>query len=433
MTESPERPPPRSAPGPEQPGFFTRHRNAALTVLGALVVVGFVYFVVPQIAGLGPTLRRLRTGDGWWLAVGVALEAVSIAGEAGLFRGVFSRPGNGIGWRISFEITLAGGAATKILATAGAGGIALTVWALRAAGLADEVATGMVCYEIVNYGVYMAALVVGGFGLWFGVFAGHAPVGVTLIPALFGLAVIVIVVAMLFADAPTERFLLRRADASHGRVQRWWRRAAMLPRSLQAGLRAALGMVGGRDLSLLWAPVAWGFDIGALWAAFHAFGQPPPAAVLVMGYYVGTLANTLPLPGGIGGVEGRDDRRVPGLWRQRELRSPRRSRVSHDLLLAAHAPGRDRLPSASAQIARLDRRQSRRHRTRQAAGTVRDPPADNVDSDRLPLDEAPNACRRFDERRHGYVKIVLDPAARPPSRNPPMSRDPSVPPRPSGS
>jgi uncharacterized protein (TIRG00374 family) len=63
-------------------------------------------------------------------------------------------------------------------------------------------------------------------------------------------------------------------------------------------------MVGRRDLSLLWAPAAWGFDIGALWAAFHAFGQPPPAAVLVMGYYVGTLANTLPLPGGIGAVEG---------------------------------------------------------------------------------------------------------------------------------
>ena len=28
------------------------------------------------------------------------------------------------------------------------------------------------------------------------------------------------------------------------------------------------------------------------------------SAVLIMGYYVGTLANTLPLPGGIGGVEG---------------------------------------------------------------------------------------------------------------------------------
>jgi uncharacterized protein (TIRG00374 family) len=56
------------------------------------------------------------------------------------------------------------------------------------------------------------------------------------------------------------------------------------------------------------APLAavayWAFDLGALWASFHAFGAPPPGAVLVVGYFVGTLANTLPLPGGLGGVEG---------------------------------------------------------------------------------------------------------------------------------
>jgi uncharacterized protein (TIRG00374 family) len=305
VTERPERRPAPAAPQAAQPGFFARHRRAELTRVGALVVAGFVYFVIPQIAGLGPTLRRLRTGDAGWLALGVALEAMSIAGEVGLFRGVFSRPGNRIGWRISYEITLAGGAATKILATAGAGGIALTIWALRAAGLpAGEVATGMVCYEILTYGVYMAALAICGFGLWFGIFPGPAPLGMTLIPALFGLAVITIVLSMLFIDVPTERYLLRRADASHGRARRRWKRAAALPHSLQAGLRGVLAMVRRRDPAVLWPLVAWGFDICTLWAAFQAFGQSPPAAVLVMGYYVGTLANTLPLPGGIGGVEG---------------------------------------------------------------------------------------------------------------------------------
>ena len=305
MTERPEpgsAPPPRD---PERPGFFSRHRRAEVTLLGALVAVGFVYFVVPQIAGLGPTLRRLRTGDGWWLALGVALEAVSIAGEIGLLRGVFSQRGSKLGWRISYEITLAGGAATKILATAGAGGIALTVWALRAAGLpAADVARGMVCYEILTYAVYMGALVIFGLGLWFGIFAGTAPLGITLIPALFGLAVITIVVSMLFIDVPTERYLLRRAEASHGRARRWWQRAAALPHSLQEGLHAALAMVCRRDPAVLWPLVAWGFDIGTLWTSFQAFGHAPPVAVLVMGYYVGTLANTLPLPGGIGGVEG---------------------------------------------------------------------------------------------------------------------------------
>lgn len=290
---------------PTQPGFLRRHRRAALAVLGAVLLAGFVYYVVPQIAGLGSTLARLRGGDSWWLALGVLLEVISYLGEITLLRGVFSRPGRRMGWHTSCQITLAGGAATKILATAGAGGIALTVWALRAYGMpAAEVAGGMVCYEILTYGVYMSALAIGGFGLWFGVFSGPAPLGLTLVPALFGSAVITIVVSMLFFDEPAERFLLRRAGGAHGRLERWLRRAAALPRSLQSGLRAAIAMLRRRDPSALGAIVGWGFDIGTLWASFQAFGHAPPVAVLVMGYYVGTLANTLPLPGGIGGVEG---------------------------------------------------------------------------------------------------------------------------------
>lgn len=289
----------------ENPGFLQRHRRAAITTVGGAIVVGFIYYVVPQIAGLGPTLRRLRAGNTWWLALGVFLEAVSIAGQVVLFRGVFSQSQTRIGWRASYQITMAGGVATKVLATAGAGGVALTVWALRASGLASaEVATGMVCFEILTYAVYMAALAIAGFGLWLGVFAGSAPVGVTLVPAMFGAAVILAVLSMLFAEPPVERFLLARAERSKGRAQRWWRRAASLPRSLNEGLRASLRMVRRRDRSLTGAIAGWGFDIGALWAAFHAFGHSPPGAVLVMGYYVGTLANTLPLPGGIGGVEG---------------------------------------------------------------------------------------------------------------------------------
>jgi hypothetical protein len=33
------------------------------------------------LAGLGPTLRLLRRGDVWWLALGVALEALSYVGS----------------------------------------------------------------------------------------------------------------------------------------------------------------------------------------------------------------------------------------------------------------------------------------------------------------------------------------------------------------
>jgi hypothetical protein len=40
----------------------------------------------------------------------------------------------------------------------------------------------MGCFGILTYGVYLAAVAVAGFGLWFGLFAG-SPVGLTLVRA----------------------------------------------------------------------------------------------------------------------------------------------------------------------------------------------------------------------------------------------------------
>jgi uncharacterized protein (TIRG00374 family) len=48
----------------------------------------------------------------------------------------------------------------------------------------------------------------------------------------------------------------------------------------------------------------WIFNVAILWACFHAFGEAPPTAVIIQGYFVGMLGNLLPLPGGIGGVDG---------------------------------------------------------------------------------------------------------------------------------
>ena len=48
----------------------------------------------------------------------------------------------------------------------------------------------------------------------------------------------------------------------------------------------------------------WAFQIAVLWAAFRAFGDAPPLAVLIQAFFVGMLGNLLPIPGGVGGVEG---------------------------------------------------------------------------------------------------------------------------------
>jgi hypothetical protein len=100
-----------------------------------------------------------------------------------------------------------------------------------------------------------------------------------------------------------ERLVAARAKG-RGVTGRVARRLATVPQSAAVGVRAAVALVRGGDPMLLGAPAWWGFDIATLWACFHAFGYSPHKGVIVMAYFVGWIANTLPLPGGIGGVEG---------------------------------------------------------------------------------------------------------------------------------
>jgi uncharacterized protein (TIRG00374 family) len=91
---------------------------------------------------------------------------------------------------------------------------------------------------------------------------------------------------------------------SRGRLARIAERAAHLPASASAGMRDALAHLRSRDPALLGAAIFWAAQIAVLWAAFHAFGEPPPTAVLIQAFFVGMLGNLLPMPGGVGGVEG---------------------------------------------------------------------------------------------------------------------------------
>ena len=118
------------------PRVIITGRPAIALGLFVVSVVAFLYFVVPKLTGLGRTWDRLDQGAPGWLAVAAAFEALSFAGYVALFRTVFVRAGRSqIDWRASYEITMAGLAATRLFAAAGSGGVALTVWALRRAGL----------------------------------------------------------------------------------------------------------------------------------------------------------------------------------------------------------------------------------------------------------------------------------------------------------
>jgi uncharacterized protein (TIRG00374 family) len=291
--------------GPRSIGEFARrHRRALVVLLVAAVAIACVAVIVPQVGGLGGTLDRLRQGNKTWLVVGALLEAVSLGGYAAALRTVFSSNDVRIGWRAAYEITLAGTVATKLFAAAGAGGLALTVWALRASGLdARAIARRIAAFQILLYAVYMAAMFAFGVGLATGLLAGGATTSVTLVPAVFGAVVIGLSLAFSRAGDRIEQRLVERARTSR-RGARIMQRLATVPRTVHDGMVTATEVLKRPRPGLLGALVYWGFDIATLWAAFHAFGAPPPVPVVVMAYVIGTLANALPLPGGIGGVEG---------------------------------------------------------------------------------------------------------------------------------
>jgi uncharacterized membrane protein YbhN (UPF0104 family) len=281
---------------------LTRRRLMASLVF-VVSTVAFLYFVLPKLLGLGQTWNRIQHGDPWWLAAAAILEGVSFVSYIVLFRGVFVRGGSRIDMRASYEITMAGLAATRLFASAGAGGIALTAWALRRSGMEPRlVACRMIAFTALVYGVFMATLVIAGLGLYMGLFAGAAPFAITVVPAIFGGVVIGIFLAVSLLPGDFDRLVARWSDG--GRLGRLASQAAAAPAAAASGIRTAISLVRSRDWALLGAAGWWGFDIAVLWSCFHAFGGSPPTAVVVMSYFVGMVGNVLPLPGGIGGVDG---------------------------------------------------------------------------------------------------------------------------------
>ncbi len=290
----------------DEPKFFESPKRIVQTIVIALIAVAGVYLIFPQIVGVGddPGAKKLGEGNKLWLGVALVCGGLMFLSYVALFRGVIGRSIK-LRWRESYEITMAGLAATRLFSAGGAGGIVLTYWALRKAGMAQkEAAARMVAFNVLLYAVYMITLVVNGILLREGIFSGPAPAGMTVVPA--AIAGGLIVLFLLFALVPGDlekRFSGASQESLWGRTLR---RLATVPSTIAVGMREALSFVrepsqGG--LALLGAIGFWAAQIAILAAAFKAFDVDVSLAVVVQGFFVGMFANLLPLPGGVGGVD----------------------------------------------------------------------------------------------------------------------------------
>ena len=168
------------------------------------MLVAGLYVVLPRlVGGFDEVWGRLSSGEPLWLCAAAVFEIASYASYVFMFHRVFADPGSRIGWRESYDISLAGVAASRLVATAGAGGIALTAWALRRGGMdRREFASRLTTFYVMLYAVYMASLVVFGVGLRTGIMEGRAPFGLTVVPAILG--GVLIALALLSARSPAS-------------------------------------------------------------------------------------------------------------------------------------------------------------------------------------------------------------------------------------
>lgn len=309
MTSAPEQTVEPRPPGDEHDDD---DRGLEFSARGVLSLCGFLaamilglYLLLPQLVGLEDTWEQIEDGSPFWILVALVLTLGMFGGYIEMFRGVFSKVGKGIiGRTESFLITMAGLAASRIFAAGGAGGLVLQAWALRQAGLPKRVvADKTISFLVLTYFPYAAAVIICGVGLRVGLFHGEAPFPMTVVPAV--IATILLAVGALILLVPTD--LQRRLDGfarRTGHLGRIAQRLASIPAATSAGLHDAIGHLRSRDPALLGAVAFWAFQIAVLWAAFRAFGDAPPLAVLIQAFFVGMLGNLLPIPGGVGGVEG---------------------------------------------------------------------------------------------------------------------------------
>jgi uncharacterized protein (TIRG00374 family) len=278
---------------PDLPDEFTPRRllRRLVQVLALLAVLVLVAVLAP---GLGEVRTRLADAAPGWLVVAVALEALSCWSYVLMFRPVFCRT---MSWRTSAEIAWSELAAGSIVPASGAGGLALGAWILNRGGMAaDRIARRSVAFFLIKSSVNFVAVAVLGTLMAVGLVGPHRSLLLTALPAALAALVIVLVLSILRLgpgrDAGPDASKLRKAVAAT-------RRAVI------GGTAEAVEILRRHDAAVIAGAVGyWAFDNAVLWATYHAVGADVPLSVVLMGYLIGQLGGLLPLPGGVGGIDG---------------------------------------------------------------------------------------------------------------------------------
>ena len=160
----------------------------------------------------------------------------------------------------------------------------------------ERIARRSVAFFLIKSGVNFLAVALLGTALAVGLFGPELSLWLTAFPAALA-ALTIAAVAAIPASVPG-----RSPDPDASRLRRGLSAARRAVVDGSAEARQILRS--GNRRVLAGSAGYWAFDNAVLWATFHAFGLSPPLTVILMGYLIGQLGGLLPIPGGIGGIDG---------------------------------------------------------------------------------------------------------------------------------
>lgn len=288
---------PKPEPLPRELGAGGLARRA-----GGLVAVGLVVaLLISTLPGLDEVRERFADAQPAWLAGLFVFEVASCLAYVMAFRGVFCRR---LGWRFSYEIGMAEQGTNVLLPAGGVGGLALGAWALRQGGMStDRIARRSVSFFVLTSTPNFVCAAVLGCALGAGLLPGEGPALVSATLGLLALAAIILVAVL-------PRILARVGPGAEpaeqpSRSERARRFARVGAQTVVGGVEDAALLLRERQPYVVLGAVGYmALDVVALACAFAAFGGTPSFSAFVFAYVIGQLGGLIPLPGGIGGIDG---------------------------------------------------------------------------------------------------------------------------------
>jgi uncharacterized protein (TIRG00374 family) len=256
-------------------------RNSLIYSVILFVLVGGLVIAAPGLRGVWDQIGQMEK---IWIIVAVACRLISCLGYVVAFLQVFVGTPKFFGSGVALS-ELAFGNAVSL---GGAGGLVVGGWLMVERGAKPKtVAQRSAVLFLLTSAINIITLIAVSLGLLFRILPGPKNIELSLLPAIFSVAVFLF---FMFLPKFVDRLT---AKLKPGRITKFLNQSATAVRDTGSLLLPIDWHIIGA-IAYLWG------DIGALIACFAALGHIPPFAAIVLAYQLGYLADVIPIPGSVG-------------------------------------------------------------------------------------------------------------------------------------